>query len=339
MFENRPLTPAEGRLRHPTGSENLVEHPAEWYSLIAGDGARLTLGSAFVTLAGPDLLSHFDKLGAGGGTLDFALELADRFGAVHDVTSVTVHALEQASEWRRGEHHGTTMAPDAGVLADGSSRAGMRGGDLLPSQPPPTGVYWISAPVVFRNGREVEGLFWEVDDLRKPSGEAMGAFKISVRFGQSAAGGEMNWRPWRAVTAAAEPARRSYRFDEPAPSADAVQWRVDLKYGPGGAGHAEGRLRTPTVLLLGTRIRLESRRLHFESLGDLVSHADERILLQPGGWNGTDDVAIVRITLGIPLSSSPMEAVRVKLAGGGVPPSVTYVRVQCTGGILFEDAG
>ncbi len=337
MFENRPLSPAEGRLRHQSGSDNLIEHPAEWYSLMAVPGGRLTLGSVLVIVAGPDLLSYIDKFGTRNGTLDLALELTDRFGVVHDITSSTVHTIEQAAEWRRGEHHGTKMDPDAGLLEDGSRRAGLRGADLM--SVPPTSVYWISAPVMLLNGREVEGLVWDIDDVREPSGAPMGAFKIIVRLGQSGAGGSLTWDPWQVVTNRATPASRVYSFSEPLPAADAIQWRVDLQYGSGSASNGETRIRTPTIFLLGTWVRLASPRLRFESLGDLVGRADERILLQEKGWNGIDDVAILRISLGIPLNSSPAEAVRVRFVGDAfLPPSLTCVRVQCIGGIVFEDA-
>lgn len=337
MFENRPLTPAEGVLRHQSGSTDLVEHADEWYVLNSGSGARLTLGSAFVTMAGPDLLAHLESFGTSGGKLEFALQLADRFGAVHNAVGAAVYTVETAAEWRLGEHHGTTMDPDAGVLPDGSRRAGIRGADLMAGEPAPTGIYWISRPISFRNGREVERLVWDADDLRTPAGDQKGAYKINVRLGQDT-GGTMTWRPWQTITDAAAPARRAYDFTGTLPAADAIQWRVDFQYGPGGAGYAEARLRTPTMFLAGVWVRLASQQFRFDSVGDLLIRADERILLQSKGWNGTDDLVTVRLSLGVPIKALPTEDIRVRFTPtAGMP--LTYARVHCAGGLIFDEQG
>ena len=337
MFESRPFTKEESALRHQSGAMNLLQHPGEAYGITPLSASRYSLQSISAVIAGPDLLSRFNALG--GGSLEIMMERADRFGSVHDLASATLHTIELASEWGAGQHNGTFMDPDTVALPDGSRRTGLRGADMLPEQALPTSVSWISKPITLLYGREIERLAWEADDLRRPTGELSGAYKISFHTGHTVAGGAITWDQWRAATDTNDPGRRELLFTSPRPYGNCAQWRIDLQYGPGGVQYPEGRMRTPIILTLGMWIHLEQHRLHFESLASLLSRSEEIITLQPNGWSGTDDLAVVRLKIGMPLIIAPGEAIRARYLVGAGTSSLTYLGLNCDGGMFFEEEG
>ena len=75
---------------------------------------------------------------------------------------------------------------------------------------------------------------------------------------------------------------------------------MTLKYSPPGQGaHQDDPVRTAAIYRLGFRYRQSDSRWHFHSLAQLVGRSDVSRHVQPNGWNGNLDLAILKIPLDI----------------------------------------
>ncbi|MCA9923144.1 MAG: hypothetical protein KC419_08780 [Anaerolineales bacterium] len=341
MFKSRLLGKADSLFQHPSGSINLHEFSVEWYELKPRFSDEIyEVNALYFTIAGQELLKHLEGFGQLKANIEIGLNLADRFGRVHDEETTTVHLIETADEWHEHAQTDTGMIVDiaAGQHRDGSDRAALRGVD--PDSSDPDEVMWMSRPIELRYGRFVHSLFWELENLHDEAGDPIESVEILFRVGQAQADGTINWHGWQTVNGDA--GINEHTFPEPPPqgsfvqsTGDFAQWQVKMRYAtlfPTAYHRHRSPIRTAQLFLLGIRFQLNAPRRHFGSLAELMQQADTNSRIQANGWNGVDDFVFLRIPVSVELYGRFQESIGVRLTlksdGASIPAWPTIFQVQ-----------
>ena len=332
MHQSRILGRGEALLRDPrSGASNLAAAPGTWFELApAARDERYETTSLALTLAGRGLLSSAAALGGSGATLEVAVEVDDGYGRVRDVAALVPHHTAAAREWSLGLHEGTMCDPRAGSALDGSARAGLRG------EPPPANAAggfpaaarWTGPPVRLRHGASVVACSWEVSGRADASGDLVAPPTLELALGQGGAGNLSTLGAFTLIAQTADELSRGSRELALPLAGDFFRWRVTLPYlDPGVASPAgEQATRTAVVFRLCAWIALAHRRWVFGSLGEILERSELVRHLQPGGWDGTSDVALLRLPLETALRGGRSERLRARLTGQ--PGSLSVVELH-----------
>lgn len=328
MFRPRLLSPGEAALRHATGSDDLTDHPDDWYVLAPRhDDEVYSVAALQLTISGEGLLDALDRLG-NGAVLEIAVFEADRFGVAQDGTLAALVALEAAEDWRRGIHDGTVIDPEAGRRLDGAPRPALVGRSRT-SPPSPNNAQWTSADIDLRYGRHIERAVWEIEGVRDRAGEDIDALRLEFMTGRHQGGG-IDWDPsWTSLNVAGDQGRW---FDPPL-EADVIRCRVGLTYEtPVDAAYHPMAARTQRVFMLGFWIRLEAPWWRFGSLARLLREAEKDPLLRSASWDGAD-VALLRLPLPVRLRKRHGERIAARIVGGA--DGLTLIRIEAVAEIGF----
>ncbi len=320
MHQSRILSRGEALLREPqSGATNLAAAPGSWFELAPpARDERYETTSLAVALAGRGLLSGAADLGGSGAALEVAVEVDDGYGRVRDVAALVPHHTASAREWSLGLHEGTVSDPGSGLALDGSARAGLHGEPApAPFGALPAPVRWTGPTVGLRHGTRVVACSWEVAGRADASGDLVAPPTLELALGQRGAGGISTQGAFTAIAqTGAEIARGSRQLAQPL-AGDFFRWRVTLPYLDPGVATPPGEqaTRTAVVFRLCAWIALAERRWLFRSLAELLERAELARHLQPGGWDGNADVALLRLPLEVVIRGGRGERLRARLVG------------------------
>lgn len=321
MHQSRILGRAEALLRHPqSNATNLASAAGEWFNLEPRfRDERHDVAALALTLAAPGLLSNCSSIAGTSVVLEVAIEVDDGYGRVRDVTSVVPHHTAAAHEWSRGTHQGTVCDAAAGRRLDGSARAGLRGEPLpaFTASAPPVSVRWTGPIVRLRHGQSIVACSWEIDPVGDAAGAVQAPPTIELAMGQVGAGGVSTMGAFSVVAQSAADIARGF-VDLGAPLAgDLFRWRVTLPYLDPGVAAAVGEQvhRTAVVFRLCAWISLAQSRWRFTSLAQVIERSELARHFQVAGWDGTADVALLRVPLDAILRGGRGERVRARITG------------------------
>lgn len=340
MHQQRILSRTEALLRDPaSGQSNLAATPGQWHELgPARADERFEVASLGLTLAGPGLLAHLDGFAGAAGRLEFGIDLFDGYGLVRDLAALVPYHLASGPEWQAGTHTGTHAASDAGMLADGSSRLGLKGLPQLFAFAAPAAASWESAEIPLRWGRAVAALSWDTVLLRDASGATVAAPRFELRTGTTGVGGAVTWGAYTIVASTAVEVEAGQATLVVPLGGDVMQIRVTLPYQDPGTATPEREtiVRTATLFGLCAWIVQDAGRWHFGSVAELIDRSEIGRHLAGMAWQASDDVAILRLPVTAMLRGSFGEKLRARFVAGPAGVALTNAEVYAVADLRID---
>ncbi len=341
MYESRTLGRSDSLLRDNNGSANLAGNLGAWFTAQPRDVNEVwSINSLEITLAGKGLLQSLGQFGDAAGRLELGFDVIDGLGYLRNVVPVTLHSIEMKQEWDQGTFTRAVSDLEAGLYQDKQPRAGIRGVSNQAAGTPPASWQGPLVPVLW--GSSISSVTWQTEPVRDVSGNPIdNGITLSLATAVRDNSGNLAWsQPSIVAATGAEIVAGRRDFAQPI-RADAFRWQVDLQFldaAADAAAHAtEGTRRTGVVFLLGAWINMNSPLWVFDRLADLLSRSTMDRMLQPGGWDGTMDAALVRLDCNLTLTGRRKEVLRARLSAPRSTISILEIRPVTR--VIYTDVG
>jgi hypothetical protein len=315
VFQNRAPGRKETLLADTASGATNLAAGTNWFS--AGpvrDDEVWRVTTLDLTIAGPGLLENLRGFGGAGGKLEIGFDMHDGFGTVRDIAPLFFHSIAEVPEWSSGSSAALLVDPEAGRYSDGRPRAGVRG-DARSTAAAAT---WSSEEIELRYGKEVHAAVWHLEPLRNPAGDVLDVVRLDLEAGVVQAGGNVQWSTHGVIASTQDQEPGSRTFTAPV-VADRIRWQLRLQFADvtEASYDASSVRRTAKMLQLGVWAGSSSPWWHLHSLAELIHRGEADRELRTKGWDGTQDVCVIRLPVSTELRGKWRERLKARLIGAG----------------------